>query len=122
MTFSRLKIHLPVLAVLLLAGCASAPIAGGDVERSASLVQAALAAEAEVHAPVELRFAQEGVAQARAALAAGDGKRAARFAAQAEADAELAMARARVAKLRAQVETQLRENAKLRAELLGEGA
>ncbi len=123
MTFSRLKIHLPVLAVLALTGCASAPIAGGGgVERSASLVQGALAAEAEVHAPVELRFAQDGVAQARAALAAGDEKRAARFAAQAEADAELAMARARVAKLRAQVETQQRENAKLRAELLGEGA
>ncbi len=106
----------------MLAGCASAPIAGGDVERSATLLEGALAAEAEVHAPVELRFAQEGVAQARAARDAGDEKRAARFAAQAEADAELAMARTRVAKLRAEVEIQSRENAKLRAELLGEGA
>lgn len=119
MTFSRLKIHLLGPFLLALVGCASAPIQGGDVERSATLVQGALAAEAEIYAPVELKFAQDRVAQAREALAAGDAKRAARFAAQAEADAELAMARARVAKLRALADEQARENAKLRAELLG---
>ena len=85
------------------------------------LVQGALAAEAEVYAPVELRFAQERVAQARAAQESGDGKRALRLAAQAEADAELAMARARVAKLRAAADAQAEENTRLRSELLGEG-
>lgn len=84
------------------------------------LVQGALAAEAEIYAPVELRFAQERVAQAREALASGDNKRAARLAAQAEADAELAMARSRVAHLRAAADAQAAENAKLRAELLGD--
>lgn len=121
MTFPRMKIHLAGSALLLLAGCASAPVPTGDVDRSALLVQGALAAEAEVYAPVELRFAQERVAQAREALQSGDNKRAARLAAQAEADAELAMARARVARLRAAAAEQAAENAKLRAELLGEG-
>ena len=87
---------------------------------TALLVEGALAAEAAVYAPVELRFAQERVAQAREALAAGDHKRAARLAAQAAADAELAMARARVAHLRAAADAQAAENAKLRAELLGD--
>ena len=109
------------MLALLLAGCASAPVATGNVERSATLVQGALAAEAEIYAPVELRFAQERVAQARAAQEAGDDKRAWRLAAQAEADAELAMARARVAKLRASADAQAQENARLRQELLGEG-
>lgn len=122
MTFSRSKIHLPCIAtLLLLAACASAPVPNGNVERSATLVQGALAAEAEIYAPVELRFAQERVAQARAAIESGDDKRAARLAAQAEADAELAMARARVAKLRAIADAQAAENARLRRELLGEG-
>lgn len=121
MTFSRLKIHLagPVLTLWLVA-CASTPVPTGDVDRSSMLVQGALAAEAEIYAPVELQFAQDRVAQAREALAAGNNKLAARLAAQAEADAELAMARARVARLRAAADAQAAENAKLRAELLGE--
>jgi hypothetical protein len=121
MTSTRSKIHPAILVALLLSGCASAPVPGGDVERSAMLVQGAIAAEAEVYAPVELRFAQDRVAQAREAAAAGDERRALRLAAQAEADAELAMARARVAKLRAAADAQDAENAKLRGELLGEG-
>jgi hypothetical protein len=121
MTFSRLKIHLagPILTLWLVA-CASTPVPTGDVDRSSMLVQGALAAEAEIYAPVELQFAQDRVAQAREALAAGNNKLAARLAAQAEADAELAMARARVARLRAAADAQAAENAKLRAELLGE--
>ena len=121
MTFPRLKIHLAgPLLTLLLTACASTPVPTGDVDRSSMLVQGALAAEAEIYAPVELKFAQDRVAQAREALASGDNKRAARLAAQAEADAELAMARARVARLRAAADAQAAENAKLRAELLGE--
>ncbi len=120
MTFLRMKIHLAGPILLLLAACASTPMPTGDVDRSALLVEGALAAEAAVYAPVELRFAQERVAQAREALAAGDHKRAARLAAQAAADAELAMARARVAHLRAAADAQAAENAKLRAELLGD--
>ena len=121
MTFPRLKIHLagPLLTVLF-AGCASTPVPTGDVDRASMLVQGALAAESEIYAPVELQFAQDRVAQAREALAAGSHKQAARLAAQAEADAELAMARARVARLRAAADAQAAENAKLRAELLGE--
>ncbi|MBK7044303.1 MAG: DUF4398 domain-containing protein [Rhodanobacteraceae bacterium] len=115
-----MKIHLAGPILLLLAACASTPMPTGDVDRSALLVEGALAAEAAVYAPVELRFAQERVAQAREALAAGDHKRAARLAAQAAADAELAMARARVAHLRAAADAQAAENAKLRAELLGD--
>ena len=120
MTFLRMKIHLAGPILLLLAACASTPMPTGDVDRSALLVEGALAAEAAVYALVELRFAQERVAQAREALAAGDHKRAARLAAQAAADAELAMARARVAHLRAAADAQAAENAKLRAELLGD--
>ena len=120
MTFLRMKIHLAGPILLLLAACASTPMPTGDVDRLVLFVEGALAAEAAVYAPVELRFAQERVAQAREALAAGDHKRAARLAAQAAADAELAMARARVAHLRAAADAQAAENAKLRAELLGD--
>lgn len=121
MTFLRLKIHLvgPVFALLLTA-CASTPVPSGDIDRSAMLVHGALAAESEIYAPVELKFAQDRLLLAREALAAGDNKLAARMAAQAQADAELAMARARVARLRAAADAQAAENAKLRAELLGE--
>jgi hypothetical protein len=121
MTFPRLKIHLAgSVAALALVACASTPVPTDDVERSSMLVQGALAAEAEIYAPVELKFAQDRVAQAREALAGGDHRLAARLAAQAAADAELALARARVARLRAAADAQAEENAKLRAELLGE--
>ncbi|MBK6727442.1 MAG: DUF4398 domain-containing protein [Xanthomonadales bacterium] len=115
-----MKIHLPGLLLLALAGCVSVPDPTADIERSALLVQGALAAQAEVYAPVELRSAKERMAQARSALAGGDRRRAARWAAQGEAEAELAMARARLARLRAATAAQSAENAKLRAELLGE--
>lgn len=105
---------------MFLGACASTPVPTAEVDRSALMVQGALAAEAEVYAPVELQFAQQRVAQARAALADGNHKLAARLSAQAQADAELAMARARVARLRTAAEQQQVENAKLRAELLGE--
>ena len=94
MTFSRLKIHLLGPFLLALGGCASAPIQGGDVERSATLVQGALAAEAEIYAPcrAQVRSRPGRTGEGSACCSAMPSARR-RFAAQAEADAELAMAR-----------------------------
>jgi hypothetical protein len=70
---------------------------------------------------VELRFAEDKLGRAREANDDRDYRAAATLAAQAVVDAELAAAKARAARARAAVRAKVDDNARLRAELLGEG-
>jgi hypothetical protein len=124
MTRSIQEIHrwalvLPFL--MILAGCAQPRLPLAEIDEAAQAVAAALAAEAHLHAPMEVRFAEERLAAARQAADARDGARAGMLAEQAVVNAELAMAKARAARLRAEVQARSEQNAHLRRELLGEG-
>ena len=89
---------LRLLALLALAGCASAsgPSTAGPTEAEMGMARAAVerAREvgAETAAPTEFRAATSRLLQAQAALEAGDGGRAARLAREATVDGKLAEA------------------------------
>jgi hypothetical protein len=129
MTPTRPKIHrtawrfarvvAPWLA-LALAGCASAPPPLSELDDAAALIERAEAEDAGRHAPMELRFADEKLARARAAVDDKDYARAVLLADQAEVDAEFAFAKARQAKARLAVEAKAAENEQLRRDVGGE--
>ena len=125
MTPTRPKIHrttwrfAPVLA-LALAGCATAPPPLSELDDAAALIERARDGDAARHAPVELRFAEEKLARARAAVDDKDYAQAMRWTDQAEVDAEFAIARSRQARARLAVEAKAAENDQLRRDLGGE--
>ncbi len=110
---------LPLL--IILAGCAPTRLPLAEIDEAAQALAAARAAESALHAPMEMRFAEERLAAARQAAEDKDGARAAMMAEQALVNAELAMTKARAARIRAEVQDKSEQNALLRRELLGEG-
>jgi hypothetical protein len=106
---------------LALGGCATAPPPLAELDDASAEVARARAAGAAASAPVELRFAEGKLAQAREANDDRDYRSAALLAAQATVDAELAAAKARAARARAATRERTEANAKLRGELLDEG-
>jgi hypothetical protein len=107
--------------VLMLVGCASTPAPLGLLDDAGRAVAAARDVRADDYAPVELGFAEEKLAAARAAMQERDYAAAQQLASQAELNGMLAAARSRAAAGRASVQAQSEENARLRRELLGEG-
>ena len=123
MTPTRAKIHrLAALAAVVFAGCATTPPPLTGVDDASAAIARARAADAALYAPVELRFAEQKLAQARDAIAAKEYESATYQLAQAEIDAELARAKSRAAKARAAAEQKARDNDALERELLGEDA
>jgi hypothetical protein len=123
MTRTRSEIHAVLLAVaLVLAGCASTPPPTGLLNGAESAVAEAREVGADDYAPVELGFAEERLAAARQAMAERDYELAREQAQAATLEASLAQARSRAALGRAAVRRQSDENARLRRELLSEGA
>jgi len=121
MTPSRTKIHrLGALATVVFAGCATAPPPLTGLDDATAAIARARAADAQLYAPVELRFAETRLADARAAMADKKYAAAAQRVSEAEIDAELALAKTRNAKARAAAEQKARDNAALERELLGE--
>lgn len=110
------------LCLVLLGACQTLPPPTGDLADARLRLEAAAAANAETHAPVELQFARDKLAKSEELIAAGDHVAAARLIAEARADADLAQVRARAAQLRAELLERRRSNDALRAELLGRGA
>lgn len=90
----------PILAALALIACAAAPPPTDYLQGPEEALAAAVAAGAEEHAPVDLRFAREKLESARSAAAEGDYDEAVLLARQAEIDGEVAAVRAEVAKAR----------------------
>ena len=122
MTPSRTKIHrLGALAAVVFSGCATAPPPLTGLDDATAAIARARAADAQLYAPVELRFAESKLADARTAMADKKYAAAAQFVAEAEIDAEFALAKSRNGKARAAADQKARDNAALERELLGEG-
>ncbi|MFC5526981.1 DUF4398 domain-containing protein [Rhodanobacter ginsengisoli] len=77
-------------------------------------LQAAREAGAADYAPVDLGFAQDKFQQAQAAMAERKYADAANLAGESSADAELARAKARLGAARAQIQSKMQENDRLR--------
>lgn len=123
MTRTRQKIHAFGCGVLFtLAGCASTPPPIGLLDEAQNAIREAREARADDFSPVELGFAEEALAAAKLGMEQRDYDVARRNAMRAELNATLAAARSRAAAGREAVRRHTAENARLRRELLGEGA
>ena len=103
-----------LLLLTLLSACATpkpAPDAFNDAEEA---IDAAVAAGAEEHSPVELRFAREKLEEARKGMEYKSYEKAIYLVEQSEINSELAIAKSRAAITRGQVTEAARENAILR--------
>ena len=122
MTPSGTKIHAPfvVSVALLLAACGPTKpppdLLGGAQQRLSS----ARSAGAPTYAPMELRFAEERLDQAQAAMADRDYTLAANLAEESSVNSELAAIKARLGKLRESMDTLKQENAEI-SRVLGSG-
>jgi hypothetical protein len=105
-----------VVLAAALAGCASVPPPNDSMNLAQNMLQAARDAGAADYAPVDLGFAQDKFQQAQAAMAERKYADAADLAEESSADAELARTKARLGSARAQMQTKLQENARLRRE------
>jgi PBP1b-binding outer membrane lipoprotein LpoB len=126
MTLTRQQIHglvpgLAFILAVLLGGCATAPPPLTELADAKAAMAAAREADAETHAPVELRVAQDKLTRAEAAQNEKNYKLAGALARHAIVDAEFAVAKSRQAQARAAARMQDETNRKLRRDLLGEG-
>jgi hypothetical protein len=106
--------YLVLLFTVLLVSCTTArpaPDAFSDAEEA---VEAAVAAGADEHSPVELRFAREKLAEAYKGMDFRDYEKAIVLVEQSEINSELAIEKSRTAVLRAKVAEQARQNEILR--------
>lgn len=123
MTSSCRKIHASFVGLLLLALAACGPtrpppdLLGGAESR----VRAARSEGAPTYAPLELRFAEERLDQARDAMQERDYKAAAELAEQSTVNSELATIKARAGKLRERVDALKRQNAEIERTLPADG-
>lgn len=98
-----------------LAGCATIPPPDNSMNRAQAQLQAARDADAADYAPVDLGFAQDKFQQAQAAMASRKYAVAADLSEESRADAELAQAKARLGAARAQIQSKVQENTRLRS-------
>jgi hypothetical protein len=105
-----------LLLTLVLAGCASVPPPNDSMNMAQARLQMARDAGAADYAPVDLGFAQDKFQQAQAAMAERKYADAANFAEESRADAELAQAKARLGAARAQIQSKVQENTRLRSQ------
>jgi len=94
----------------LLGGCASGPSAKPSIANADMGIQRAREANAINHAPLELRLAEEKIAQARKAADDDKNEEARQLADEALADAQTAEAKSRATQM-AQIEQQARQGA-----------
>lgn len=109
-----------VVALLLLAGCASNPPTAA-LRAAEDGVLTARQVQASRYAAEDLARAESALGAARAALTDGDYDEAERLAQRAQVEAELAAARTRMSRNREEVASKQQDNARLRQRLLGEG-
>jgi hypothetical protein len=105
-----------LLLMLALAGCATVPPPDGSMNQAQTQLQLARDAGAADYAPVDLDFAQNKFQQAQAAMVSRNYADAANLATESVADAELAQAKAKLGAARAQVQSKVQENSRLRAQ------
>lgn len=107
---------LALAITLALTGCASVPPPNDSMNMAQTQLQDARDAGAADYAPVDLGFAQDKFQQAQAAMASRKYAVAADLAEESRADAELARAKARLGAARAQIQSKVQENNRLRSE------
>lgn len=113
----RIRTAMAMAALTLaLAGCASVPPPNDSMNMAQSQLQMARDAGAADYAPVDLGFAQDKFQQAQTAMAERKYADAASLAEESRADAELAQAKARLGAARAQIQSKVQENTRLRRE------
>ncbi len=105
-----------VAMALAMGGCASVPPPDNAMNLAQSQLQAARDVRAADYAPVDLGFAQDKFQQAQTAMAQRHYADAATLAEESRTDAELAQAKARLGAARAQMQSKLEENNRLRAQ------
>lgn len=107
-------------AMILLAGsgCAGTPKPDAELARSETAVKQAIEVGAREHAPLQLRSAEQKLAQAKAAAQAKDNARARRLAEQAQVDAEVAEVTALATKAQKSVD-ELQQSIRLLRKELG---
>jgi hypothetical protein len=103
-----------LVLILALTGCASAPPPNDSMNQAQNQLQMARDAGAADYAPVDLGFAQDKFQLAQAAMAERKYADAANLAEESRADAELAQAKARLGAARAQIQSKVQENTRLR--------
>lgn len=118
--------YLPLAAAtLLLVACASQKPAPGAFDDAERAIENAVRAGAEEHAPVELRFAREKLAEAHKGMEYRQYDKAIVLIEQSEINSELAVEKTRTAMVRAQVTEASRAVEQLREDFeatYGEGA
>lgn len=112
----RLRAAPAILALLVVAGCATAPPPNDAMNLAQYQLQAARDAGAADYAPVDLGFAQDKFQQAQAAMEGRKYADAANLAEESGADAELARVKARLGAARAEMQDKLQQNTRLRSE------
>jgi hypothetical protein len=116
---SALRLHGVTAALFLtlaLAGCATVPPPDGSMNQAQTQLQLARDAGAADYAPVDLDFAQNKFQQAQAAMVSRSYADATHLATESVADAELAQAKAKLGAARAQIQSKVQENSRLRAQ------
>ena len=103
-----------MFTTLALASCAAPRPAPDAFKGAEEAIQEAVDAGAEEHAPVELRFAREKLAEARKGIEYRQFDKAFYLIEQSEINSELAIEKARTAGTRSEVAEQTRENEILR--------
>ena len=121
MTPSGMKIHASILVFLALASaaCEAAKPPPDVLGKAQQQLTSARSADAATFAPLELRFAEEQLEKASAAMQARDYKQAADLADESEANGELASIKARLGKLRESVNKLKQDNTEI-SRILGE--
>jgi hypothetical protein len=113
----RIRTAMAILVLALtLTGCASVPPPNDSMNQAQNQLQMARDAGAADYAPVDLGFAQDKFQQAQTAMAERKYADAASLAEESRADAELAQAKARLGAARAQIQSKVQENTRLRQE------
>ncbi len=102
---------------LLLAGCASVPPPTSLMSQATADVDAARAAGARDHAPLELGFALKKLDLAQSAMGQEDYEQATRLAQESQANSNLARVKSQLARLRDKIDKQGAENARMRSKL-----
>lgn len=100
--------------VLLLAACSTPKPAPDSFVDAEQAIDAAVRAGAEEHAPVELRFAREKLAEARKGMEHKSYDKAIYLVEQSEINSELAIEKCKAAIVRGKVTERVRENEILR--------
>ena len=118
MTPNRRKIHRAFLiALIALAGCGPTKPPNVGLEQAAGALDAARSAGAPTYAPLELRYAEDHLSQARARMDKRDYDAALHLAQESQVDSELAAVKARLGKAREKVDAHTQENLRLRQDL-----